>query len=110
MRALFLAFLVIVAVAFASFGSVGSAHAAPGDAASLKAEGDSLFDKGRFADAYDAYRRAYDKSRSPALLYNQARALEAMGEYPEALDKLDAFQTTAPPELRARVPRSLPRT
>jgi hypothetical protein len=75
------------------------------DAATLKAEGDASFDKGHFADAYDAYRRAYAEGRDPALLYNQARALEAMGEYPEALDKLDAFAQSAPPDVLAKVPK-----
>jgi hypothetical protein len=33
------------------------------------------------------------------------RALQALNRYPEALDRLEAFQVVAPPELRARVPR-----
>ena len=78
---------------------------ADGNADALKAEGDAHFDKGRFAEAYDAYRRAYAKRRDPALLYNQGRALEAMGEYPDALDRLENFQWQAPEAVRLRVPK-----
>ena len=81
------------------------AEDAPDDAVALKAEADSLFDRGRYADAYDLYKRAYAKTSDPALLYNQARALESMGEYPEALDKLEAFAREAPPDVRAKVPK-----
>lgn len=77
----------------------------PDDPITLKAEADSLFDRGRYADAYDLYKRAYAKTSDPALLYNQARALESMGEYPEALEKLEAFSQEAPPDVRAKVPK-----
>lgn len=77
----------------------------PEDPAALKAEADGLFDRGRYADAYDLYKRAYAKTSDPALLYNQARALESMGEYPEALEKLEAFSREAPPDVRAKVPK-----
>lgn len=77
----------------------------PEDPVALKAEADGLFDRGRYADAYDLYKRAYAKTSDPALLYNQARALESMGEYPEALEKLEAFEREAPPDVRAKVPK-----
>ncbi len=41
----------------------------------------------------------------PALLYNMGRALQALNRFPEALDRLEAFQVVAPPALLARVPR-----
>jgi hypothetical protein len=74
-------------------------------AAHLKKEGDALFDKERFAEAYDAYRRAYAAKPDAALLYNQARALESMGEYPEALDKLEQFSKEASPSVKNKVPQ-----
>jgi len=77
----------------------------PEDPVALKAEADTLFDRGRYADAYDLYKRAYAKTSDPALLYNQARALESMGEYPEALEKLEAFSREAPPDVLAKVPK-----
>jgi hypothetical protein len=75
------------------------------EATRLKASGDALFDRGHFAEAYESYARAYRLQHDAALLYNEARALEAMGEYPQALDKLDEFERIAPPEVRARVPK-----
>jgi hypothetical protein len=33
------------------------------------------------------------------------RALQAMGDYPGSLEKLEAFVEQAPPELKARVPK-----
>jgi hypothetical protein len=71
----------------------------------LKNEADALFDRGRYAEAYDLYKRLYTQTANPALLYNQARALEAMGEYPEALDQLEAFSRAAPADVRAKVPK-----
>ena len=77
----------------------------PEDPVALKAQADNLFDRGRYADAYDLYKRVYARTSDPALLYNQARALESMGEYPEALEKLEAFSREAPPDVRAKVPK-----
>lgn len=79
-------------------------QAPDGRAAELKAQADALFDAGRFAEAYEGYGRAYGERADPTLLYNQARALEAMGEYPEALEKLEAFAREAPPDVRSKVP------
>lgn len=75
------------------------------DVSGLKAEGDALFDQGRYAEAYDAYKRAYAKAPDAALLYNEARALEAMGEYPEALVTLEQFSADAPADVRSKVPK-----
>ena len=74
------------------------------EAARLKKEGDALMDQDKYADALAVYARSFEMSGDPALLYNQARALEAMGEYPEALDKLEQFERDASPALRAKVP------
>jgi hypothetical protein len=75
-----------------------------GDAARLKAAADTLMDEHKYADAYNLYVQAYDLSKDPALLYNQGRVLEALGEYPQALDKLEQFERDAPEKLRARAP------
>jgi tetratricopeptide (TPR) repeat protein len=74
------------------------------EAAKLKKEADQLMDQDRHVDALALYAKAYDLTSDPALLYNQGRALEAMGEYPEALDKLEQFEREASPALRAKVP------
>ncbi len=74
------------------------------EAVRLKKEGDALLDQGRPIDALALYQKAYELSSDPALLYNAGRALESIGDYAEALDKLEQFERDAPPALRARVP------
>ena len=56
-----------------------------------------------YEEALDHYRRAYEKTQNPALLYNMGRAYQGLGDYPKALDSLEAFAEKAPPELKARV-------
>ncbi|NVL67862.1 tetratricopeptide repeat protein, partial [Escherichia coli] len=70
----------------------------------LKSAADVLMDQDRYADAVILYQRAYELSSDPALLYNQGRAFEALGDYPTALEKLESFERDAPPAVRARVP------
>lgn len=74
------------------------------EAARLKLAADALMDQDRHVDALALYAKAYELSSDPALLYNQGRALESMGEYAEALDFLERFHREAPPNLRAKVP------
>lgn len=74
------------------------------EAAHLKSAADVLMDQDRYADAVVIYQRAYELSNDPALLYNQGRAFEALGDYPTALEKLEVFEREAPPSVRARVP------
>jgi hypothetical protein len=78
-----------------------------GDAAkadALKAEADALMGNIRYDEALAKYAEAYKLTANPALLYNQGRALESLGRYPEALEMLKAFDAKASPELHARVP------
>jgi tetratricopeptide (TPR) repeat protein len=72
------------------------------DSARLKKEADALMDQDKYADALALYQKAFELSADPALLYNQGRALEAMGDYPEALDKLEHFEREAPPALQKK--------
>ncbi len=62
-------------------------------------------DKNEYQDALEAYSKAYELWKTPALLYNEGRALQALHRMPEALDKLRAFKAQASPELRAKVPK-----
>ncbi|MBN2192931.1 MAG: PEGA domain-containing protein [Polyangiaceae bacterium] len=72
--------------------------------AELKRLGDQAMDEMRYADAIDAYDRAYDAYPDPAVLYNRGRAREARGEVVEALRDLRRFRDTANQEVRSRVP------
>jgi hypothetical protein len=58
----------------------------------------------RYADALTAYAQAYALTHDPALLYNQGRAEQALGQFPAALASFERFALDAPPDLRARVP------
>ena len=66
--------------------------------------GDAAMDSGRPADALAAYEEAYTLEPRPALLYNRGRAHQALEHYPEALDLLEQFERTAPPQVLAKVP------
>lgn len=77
------------------------------DASTLKAEGDRLMDTFRYEDALGKYDAAYKLKADPALLYNQGRALEGLGRFPEALDKLLDFREKAPKDLLARLGAAL---
>jgi hypothetical protein len=72
--------------------------------AELKRRGDEAMDALSYGAALEHYSAAYDATKDPALLYNMGRVHEALSQYPDALDKLTAFQQQASPELRARVP------
>jgi tetratricopeptide (TPR) repeat protein len=74
-------------------------------ATELKKRGDELMRDRKYQDALNLYNEAFAISADPALHYNRARAYEALAEYPAALDSLDRFARTAPPELKARVPK-----
>lgn len=79
---------------------------APADdeAAKLKKQGDDAMLDLRYEDALAAYAKSYSLRANPALHYNRARALEALGRYAEALDAYEHFQKDAPPDLLAKVP------
>ncbi|HEY4157500.1 MAG TPA: PEGA domain-containing protein, partial [Polyangiaceae bacterium] len=103
------ALLVLTLASFSEHGARAQASdAAPSvtpDAGELKRQGDAAFDSWHYREALAAYSQAYELSHDPALLYNQGRALQALGAYAGALQKLQVFQGQAPAELRARVPR-----
>lgn len=65
--------------------------------------GDEAMVSLHYDDALVHYRLAYEKTKSPAILYNMGRAYQALGDYPRSLESLEAFAEKAPPELKARV-------
>ncbi|MBX3265011.1 MAG: PEGA domain-containing protein [Labilithrix sp.] len=107
----FLRGFALSALLLAAFAGSASAEGPPkisksdrAEAARLKKEADTLMDQDRHVDALALYARAYELTADPALLYNQGRALESMGDYPDAIDKLERFDREASPALRAKVP------
>jgi hypothetical protein len=97
--------LLFLAPALASAQAPAPAPAGSDSAADLKKRGDDAMESLRYQDAVDAYTKAYALSNDPALLYNEGRAQQALGNYPDALVALDHFAQEASPELRARVPK-----
>jgi len=73
------------------------------EGALLKAKGDALFRARNYLDAVAVYEQAYAASADPRVLYNQARALQALGRYGDALGVLTRFTNAAPPDLAAQL-------
>ena len=71
----------------------------------LKREGDEQMRALHFKEALEKYDEALKAGGSAAIHYNRARTLEALGDYPLALDALEEFIRNAPIELRSRVPK-----
>lgn len=78
---------------------------ATAEASSLKKKGDLAMDKLDYAGAIAAYAEAYALAKDPAVLYNKGRAHQALAQFPEALRELELFDATAPPALKAKVPK-----
>jgi hypothetical protein len=76
-----------------------------GGADEEKRHGDEAMIALRYEEALSHYRRAYETTKNPALLYNMGRAYEGLGDFPKALDALEQFTKEASPELKARVPK-----
>lgn len=76
-----------------------------GDADDAKRRGDEAMVAIRYEEALGHYRRAYEQTKNPALLYNMGRAYEGLADFPKALDALEEFAEKASPELKARVPK-----
>ncbi len=88
-----------------------TAHAQPAPATcsasgqSAKGAGDQAMLANRHAEALACYEAAYRYAPSPALLYNQARALEFLQLNAEALRRLLQFERSASTETQQRVPQ-----
>lgn len=70
----------------------------------MKAAGDSLMEERRYGEALEAYSRAFAFFPDIRLHYNRASAYMALGQYPEALEQLEAFRNRAPAALQEKVP------
>ncbi len=84
-------------------------EAALADARASFVRGTELASEGRWADALEAFERAYARSGVPAALFNVATTLRSLGRYVEARDAFDQLLEGAPDdadeELRAEATR-----
>jgi hypothetical protein len=97
--------VVLPRTAFAQGGQAAQPAADTPDEA--KRKGDEAMVALRFQEALAHYQRAYEATKSPALLYNMGRAYEGLAEFPKALDALEEFNDKAPAELKARIPKGV---
>ncbi len=102
-------FAVRLLLFFALFAVASPAQGADGFvdplARELKQTGDGKMQEGDYKSALEAYEKATAVEAHPSLLYNRARALQALERFSDALDQFEQFKSTAPPELLARVPQ-----
>lgn len=85
------ALLVGLAIAMCSASGAGAqdrtstlSESDRAQARALFAAGGAAIDAGRWADAVDSFRRAYELTGAPSALFNTAFALRALGRYREA--------------------------
>jgi hypothetical protein len=96
---------IVLASALASAPLTAWAGSPGDDAAELRRKGNDAMAAFKPGEALEDYKQAYELTRDPALLYNMARALEVLEDYPEALARYEDFARLASPELRGRVPK-----
>lgn len=72
-------------------GQQEGADAIDAQARQLYLEGEAHYAAGRYADAAEAFERAYRLSRKPALLFNLGNAYERMGKFDKAADTLREY-------------------
>ena len=73
----------------------------------LYENGAILYEEGRYEDAIEAWKQAYDLSDRPLFLFNIANALERIGEWGEALSYLNRYRAFAPAEERTVLERRM---
>ncbi len=61
----------------------------------LFAQGQALYEQGRYEEAVDALQLAYKLSEKPRLLFNLTAPLERLGRWEEALDALERYRPDA---------------
>src|SRR5882757_7797608 len=67
------------------------AFAANPKAAQLAKDGDRLYKEGKYRDAAEALKQAYELDKNPVLLFNIARAYDQAGDLQIALDTYRQF-------------------
>lgn len=97
--------LLVTAAVVGALSFAKSAAADDPSVEELKRRGNQAMLDLNYVDALAAYRAALAKSPYDVVLYyNIGRAQQARGDYPAALDALQEFEKTAPPETKSKVP------
>lgn len=73
----------------------------------LYRNGERLYEEGLYEDAIVAWELAYELSKRPLLLYNMANALERIGQWDEALQRINQYRALAPEEERETLDRRM---
>ena len=71
-------------------------------------QGNVAYEAGRFSEAAELFREAYETFQEPILLYNLARAAESDGDLESARDSYEGYLTSDPEDaevVRARIER-----
>lgn len=76
-------------------------------ATQLKEQGNAEMDALHYDKALEKFEQALTRAKDPtlraSLTYNKGRTLQAMGNYPLALEQFEAFDKDAPADLKAKV-------
>lgn len=99
------AVLLAVTLLSAPRAALAQSAADRSHAVELKKQGDALVHDLHYREALALYDEAFAISHEPAILYNRGRALDALGETPQALDAFEEFIRLAPADLKAKVPQ-----
>lgn len=117
-RSPWLAPLLLVAIALDAGGARAQVATSDVEARALHQAATAAFEQGRFDEALARYRRAYELSPRPVLLYNIAAAADRGGHDAQALEAYEAYLAAIPQAenrafvesriavLRSRVPRA----
>lgn len=99
---LFAGTLLVAPMAFADAASEDDAAALQ-----LKEQGNAEMDALHYDKALEKFEQGLARVKDPTiratLTYNKGRTLQAMGNYPLALEEFEKFDKTAPAELKAKV-------
>lgn len=98
---------LVTLLALVSLAPSGARAQEPTEAMDVEARalfeaGTTAFDDARYADALEHFRRAYELSRRPGLLYNVGIAADRLRRDADALEAFEAFLAAVPEHPRRR--------
>lgn len=92
---------IVIILVTATSGVTQSSHG-------LRLEGDKSYRAGEYVDAEEAYRKAMDLERDPAVKYNLGNSIYSQGRYEESAEKyMSAIEQISDPDLKAKAYHNL---